>query len=338
MPRHIAFPTAVLSSWIAVLTIGATLSAEQGIDRLPVTVLDVRPPSARVTGDPGRMTIRQAPCRTLPTSNVRRRIVELAVQEWGFFGFPIVDHTAVEDDDADVGWPRRRPRLSPEQSARVASSIAGYWSVTPSGGWILSNQNAIWNGPDSTAARWRYPWSAAFVSWVMCEGGLGGTDQFARAVAHHTYIDQAIRARDRVTERAAYVAHDRGETAVAPGDLVCTARRPAYRSLADRRRQMGQGARTHCDIVVKVDDAGGQVLAIGGNVRGSVSLKVLPVAALSPSSESERPVFAHLRLRAGAVERPFDRSPTLRALNCSPAPAAAATDRRLAPCALSTDD
>lgn len=39
---------------------------------------------------------------------------------------------------------------------------------------------------------------------------------------------------------------------------------------------MGAGARSHCDIVVKVEEPRGRVLAIGGNVRGVVSLKELP--------------------------------------------------------------
>jgi hypothetical protein len=144
----------------------------------------------------------------------------------------------------------------------------------------------------------------------MCESGFGSAAAFQRAVAHHVYIDQAIRARNDSDARAAYVAYDRGEAAVSPGDMLCSSRRPVYRTLAERRRQMGAGARTHCDIVVKVDGPGQRLYAIGGNVRGSVSLKVLPMAA--------RPFFAHLKLRAAslAVEA-FDASPTLRALNCA---------------------
>jgi hypothetical protein len=287
-------------------------------DRLPPSMLDVRPPSARVAGEPGRMVVKPLPCRTATSNDVRRRLIEVAVQEWAFFGFTIVDHTADEDEETTDGMPRRRARLSPELSARVASSIAGYWSVTPSGAWILGNQNAVWNDTEGVAARWRYPWSAAFVSWVMCEAGLGSAEQFARAVAHHTYIDQAIRARAQPAGRAAFVAYDRGEVPVSAGDLVCSARRPAYRSLAERRRQMGHGARTHCDIVVKVDSETGRVLAIGGNVRGSVSLKVFSAASFSAASVSERPIFAHLKLRVGppaSALHAFDRSPTLRALS-----------------------
>ena len=78
------------------------------------------------------------------------------------------------------------------------------------GDWILRRQNIVWNGPNGIAARWRDPWSAAFVSWVMCEGGFGDLNQFHRAIAHHVYIDQAIEA--RVTDtNSAYIAHDVGE-------------------------------------------------------------------------------------------------------------------------------
>ena len=66
----------------------------------------------------------------------------------------------------------------------------------------------------------------------MCEAGLGATDSFQRAIAHHTYIDQAIRARDGRLPRAAYRAYDIGEarsrraTCCVPRGVPCTARSP----------------------------------------------------------------------------------------------------------------
>jgi hypothetical protein len=330
---------------LTVLTVSLSavgVSAETPFARLPATVLDVLPPSARVRGEPGAMTIRPAPCSRVPAADLGRRIVDVAIQEWGFFGFTVVDHTEAEDDEEDDEARRRARRLSPEQAARVAASIAGYWSVTPSGGWILDHQNTLWNGPRGAGERWRYPWSAAFISWVMCESGLSGAVEFQRAVAHHTYIDQAIRARDQPASRAAYAAYERGEAAVSPGDLLCTSRRPVYRTLGDRRRQMGTGARTHCDIVVNVDPEDGRIFAIGGNVRGSVSLKVLPATAVQAprgsanATSSARPVFAHLKLRrAASLANAFETSPTLRALGCH-GPSGPAPGRDVT-CALSRD-
>jgi hypothetical protein len=309
----------------------------RALDRLPANALDVVPPSARVRGAPGAMTLQARPCRVSATGNTRRRIVDIAIQEWGFFGFPLVDRTVVDDvagrpderRDADASpdpllRERRRPRLPPDEAARVASSIAGYWAVTPEGSWIVARQNDAWAGPDGIAARWNAPWSAAFISWVMCEAGLGAATQFQRAIAHHAYIDQAIRARGSNTPQAAFVAYDMGETPVIPGDLLCSSRRPVYRTIGERRRQTGVGARTHCDIVVRIDETRRQILAIGGNVRGTVSLKVLPAqgGAGKPmrvvDPDEERPIFAHLKLRADALEPdPLSTSATAKALGCT---------------------
>lgn len=307
---------------------GSAYGQQAPLDRLPADILDVTPPSARVSGMPGHMTVRPGTCRDLPIDETRERIVDVAIQEWGFFGFKIVDQTiAVEPtrpSDEPRQRPPRRPWLDASESARVADSIAGYWTVTPDGGWILSRQNSIWNGPMGVAARWRDPWSAAFISWVMCEGGLGEPELFQRAIAHHVYIDQAISARDKREPRTAFTAYDIGEQPVEPGDLLCSARRPAYQTIADRRDEAGAGARTHCDIVIKVDAANDRILTIGGNVRGSVSMKLMPAVAKSGSGEAavfesigrgRRGVFAHLKLAARAVgNEAFENSPTLQAL------------------------
>ena len=87
-------------------------------------------------------------------------------------------------------------------------------------------------------------------------------------------------------------------------------------------RQMGEGARTHCDVVVALDDARGRILTIGGNVRGTVSLKIMPAVrdpdvGLRPEGEARR-LFAHLQLRAEPTgPDPLIASPTLRALACA---------------------
>ena len=289
------------------------LAQRRSFDRLPAAVLNIVPPSDWVSGSPGQMRIQRSACGTLPLSGARRRIVDIAVQEWGFFSFSVVD----EGIETPPGR-RRRGRANPEESARVAASIGGYWAVTPEGSWIVDNQNDAWNGPRGIASRWNSPWSAAFISWVMCAGGVGDTRQFQRAVAHHTYIDQAIRARDTGTSETAFVAYDVGEIGIEPGDLLCTARRPGYRNIAERRRQMGEGARSHCDVVVRVDEGREEILAIGGNVRGTVSLKRLP--ATRGGGETLRPArmtFAHLKLKADPIALDaLDDSPTIKALSC----------------------
>ena len=303
-------------------TVSVGLAQGTSFERLPSARLNVTPPSGRVSGAPGSMAIRRTSCDDLPMERVRRRIVDIAVQEWAFFGFRVVDQTTIDSRGRAAPRSRRRWRPSPAEAARTADSIAGYWTVTPQGGWILNAQNAIWNGRSGFTARWRYPWSAAFVSWVMCEAGLGDASRFERAVAHHTYIDQAIQARASDETPAGFAAYDIGAAAIAPGDLLCSARRPAYRSIAERRRQMGAGARTHCDIVVMLEEDRDRILAIGGNVRGTVALKLLPARRVPGkelhSAGGTRPLFAHLKLRTAPIEADaFRRTPTMRAVSCT---------------------
>ena len=312
---------------LAALATAPVVHAQQFyLDRLSTDYSEVLPPSARVDGTPGNMRIMQSACQSLPNTALRQRIVDIAAQEWGFFGFLVLDQTNVTESESRSRRTRYRgPRLNPQESARVAASIAGYWSVTSDGDWILRRQNMVWNGPSGVAARWRDPWSAAFVSWVMCEGGIGELSHFHRSIAHHAYIDQAIEARDDNASQTAFVAYDVGEVPVEPGDLLCTARRSAYRSIAERRERIGDGVRSHCDIVMKIDEENTRILAIGGNVRGAVRLKLLPAVfsqgqgtetSVQAVGRGNRSVFAHLKLRADSTETyPLEHSPTIRAIS-----------------------
>ena len=317
---------------------GSTLAQQPTpLPRFPEAVLGISSPTERVSGTPGNMRITERSCREAPIEETRRRIVNAAAQEWAYFGFGIdeqptgmaIETTAPSQNRA------RRPGMSTTEAMRLADSIAGYWAATPDSDWILQRQNQAWE-TDGAGIRWRDAWSAAFISWVMCESGLGSPQQFKRAIAHHTYIDQAILAAEGKNAAAAFLAYTPGEAAIAPGDLLCRGSRPAYQSIAQRRAQLGVGARTHCDIVVKVDEAAGQIMAIGGNVRGSVRMKVFPAIRdgkqhLRPLYDNGRIHFAHLQLKAPAIEADaLDQSPSMRTVACSApeptlAPALAAT-------------
>lgn len=324
---------------IALAALGSPAHAQERLSRLPPERFDVIPPETRVRGAPGEMSVWQMACRIGPPANARRRIVDIAVQEWGYFGFSVVDAAKIERrllppglivDALNPATPahiaRGYPRLGVSESAEEAAAvIAGYWSATPDGGRILAQQNRAWTGPGRDAVNWLQPWSAAFVSWVMCEAGLGAPEQFRRDASHRLYVDQAIRARDGLEPDAAYVAYDAGEQMIVPGDLLCNGRGSAnYRNLADRRPDMGMFAATHCDIVVKVDEVAMRFLVIGGNINQSVSLTILPAMRdagrkMRPVDEDSvdgaRTVFAHLKLRADPIEpRALENAPTIRTL------------------------
>jgi len=323
----------------ALIAFGLAAPVHAQIARLSRDVFDVIPPSERVAGDAGDMRAIQSGCRVGPTDWARRRIVDVAVQEWAFFGFQTVDARPVEAGRLPDGVvpdalnPRRpAPRQARhmlrfgdwEDRDRVTATVAGYWSATPDGAEVIGDQNREWRRTDRSID-WVQPWSAAFISWVMCEGGLGDMGQFARDISHRVYIDQAIRARDGQAPDAAFMAHDAGEAEIQPGDLLCNARGSAsYRTLADRRRDTGEYAPLHCDIVVRVDPDAGLFHLIGGNVMNSVTLTILPGVRdgehLRPLAEDDlegaRTMFAHLKLRAPAIEpNALDATPTIRAMN-----------------------
>ena len=117
--------------------------------------------------------------------------------------------------------------------------------------------------------------------------------------------------RRRAADRHRFRRRERGPLARGDGGagrLECSARRPAYRSIAEQRRQMGVGARTYCDIVVKLAPSRRRILAIAGNVHGAVILQPLPAAdgphANLPPLPSRRRIFANLKLRAAPIRSP----------------------------------
>ncbi|MEY4642035.1 MAG: hypothetical protein RLZZ227_2029 [Pseudomonadota bacterium] len=295
------------------------------LPRLPASILAVAPPSTRVSGLPGAMQIVERGCTSTPLNReLRRRIVATATQEWAFFGFQVEDQRGTAPIPGQPNQNNNRRRfgaLNPVEVQRVADSVGGYWAAAPGSDWILARQNEAWNSPQGLASRYRDPWSAAFISWVMCESGLGDRDRFERAIAHHSYIDQAIKARDGKLQNAAYLAYDPGEEPINPGDMLCSGLRPMYRSLQQRRDQLGEGARTHCDIVVQVNELQGLVLTIGGNVRSSVRLKIFPAAAEGANQfaplPTARTIFAHLKLQTDPIDaRALEQTPTLLNIDC----------------------
>jgi len=141
----------LITATVLAAFLGPCLVAEQTpSQRLKSEALEVISPSARVRGTPGEMTVQRTGCRTLPAAETRRRIVNIALQEWAFFGFSIVKPG---DEDFDI-FDARYSLLSPEDSARVASSIAGYWAATPQGSEIVAGQNRVLGSTAEPLPHW----------------------------------------------------------------------------------------------------------------------------------------------------------------------------------------
>jgi hypothetical protein len=135
-------------------------------------------------------------------------------------------------------------------------------------------------------------WSAAFVGAVMRDAGLD-KETFAYGAAHVAYISAAVAQSVRdVTGGEGehlYRACDPALTKPRPGDLYCYHRhvegtrnpyvqngsslfRSIFRDFADGAPRI---IRTHCDIVVRNDQAVRRVTVIGGNVHNAVTERVL---------------------------------------------------------------
>ena len=234
-------------------------------------------------------------CPARGAIDVRARMIDLAVAEWAWFGFPTLDATARNETavpragDLDlVDAPlnvaigqravRRAMRLGlMEDDAAVRPTIAGYWAATGSDAALRIQ--ALVNFGDPVAG-WSQPWSAAFVSWLACESGLS-TQQFQRSGRHFDYVRAAVAARDGQNPGHAYIAYDLAEATPTHGDLICAARAGSdFSSLADiRSAGADESTALHCDLVVKTDAARGRLYAIGGNVSHAVTLSAISTNA-----------------------------------------------------------
>ena len=136
----------------------------------------------------------------------------------------------------------------------------------------------------------RYPWSAAFVSYVVRQPGVAAS-AFRFANAHRAYIYDAF------ATSAAEVANEADDrlyracpiatTRPRPGDLICHQREPALADASDEavreriRAELAGGAdarsvrRTHCDVVAHVDAPARKIYTIGGNVNQAVTARKL---------------------------------------------------------------
>lgn len=162
------------------------------------------------------------------------------------------------------------------------------------------------------------PWSAAFVSWLARQAGLGA-GEFVFSEAHADYAGAAwqagmAEAAGRPT-RYAMRACDIARTPPRVGDLVCQSR--GARAGLDTFARIGEVLATrptggaalpmHCDAVVAVDAQG--FAAVGGNVLQSVTQRRLDFAPgtslLDPSYLAEGCAAG----TPGCIDRHLSRQP-----------------------------
>jgi len=133
-----------------------------------------------------------------PVAGFAGRARDMATAEWTFFGQQTYDvhghlnhagHTEGED-----GWYQR---------------VGGYW-LDGTGTRGIDGRDHDW------------PWSAAFISWVMKQAGAG--DRFHYSTQHSVYISQGVRDFLQKRQDAGYWTQRLNEAKPAVGDIVCWGR------------------------------------------------------------------------------------------------------------------
>jgi len=134
------------------------------------------------------------------------------------------------------------------------------------------------------------PWSAAFISYVIKQAGVGD-NAFRFSNAHRAYIYDAFAASAAELKNEAgsrlYRACPLTTTRPRPGDMICQQREPTLVDLSDAaareriREELASGTdtrsirRTHCEVVAHVDAGARKVYTIGGNVNQAVTARKL---------------------------------------------------------------
>ncbi len=196
----------------------------------------------------------------------RDAVVAVALREWRLFGSRV--------DDQAMSPETQQQKLEREQG--LWQRVGEYWWLGLDAGTLESK----WTGKhDEKGAVFPldrdndYPWSAAFVSYVLRIAGAG--PRFPYAADHAHYIDIAKRQTLQSESRWLIKAERPEDYAPRPGDLVCRGRDEAS-NLRYGDLPVGHYFPSHCDIVVDTSTEQ-QIDVVGGNEHDAVTLKHVAV-------------------------------------------------------------
>jgi hypothetical protein len=196
------------------------------------------------------------------------KLLEVAQAEWHFFG----EQTYDANGHVLVGGHK-------EGEEGFYQRIGSYWAEGTNTFGIDGSNHDQW------------PWSAAFISWIMKKAGAG--DRFRYSTQHSVYIYQSIRDHQNGRAEAGFGGWRLNERKPAVGDLICWSRQSGI----DYDHQANGSYFGHTDLIFAVKD--GFVEVIGGNVGDSVTRRPIPLAEqgfLSPINNGEQ-LFALMENR-----------------------------------------
>jgi hypothetical protein len=203
---------------------------------------------------------------TKKTDSFAKHIVDIAIEQWKFFGrqaYDLLGHATT------VGHKEGEPTYY--------QKVGEYWRD----GVDRADLDGLDHG---------WPWSAAFISWVMREGGAG--DKFRYSSQHSVYVSKAIRDHLQGAKAVAYHGVRLNEQKPESGDLVCWTREDGV----DYDNQKKGDYPGHADIVIAVQTK--TIDVIGGNVGNSVTRRILALDSagfLAPTVQRGETLFGLMK-------------------------------------------
>ncbi len=196
----------------------------------------------------------------------RADAIAIAMREWRVFGSPVDDDPPGTRPPPGDNKPERYPGLWQRVGeywweSQDASSVTAYWT-----GKHDANGSVFPVSQDS-----HYPWSAAFISYIMRIAGAG--DRFPYAPAHAVYINAAKAQADAGGGPLVVTAQRPDQYAPQAGDIICLGRGGSRALTYDELPTTSFPG--HCDFVIAADP--GQLTVLGGNVDDSVTEKHIPI-------------------------------------------------------------
>ncbi|MEI6380391.1 MAG: DUF2272 domain-containing protein [Cyanobacteriota bacterium ELA615] len=196
----------------------------------------------------------------------QQKVAENAIQEWINFNS---SNPPVVKSKADVEKLEQNPLEYSKCGIinKYWEAVPGTDSKPPSGDSCKLNtpqvkQKEKWDG---------YPWSAAFISYIMKTSGAG--NKFHYSGRHATYIVDSVK--NKNTKNYPFRGYPIEKEKPEIGDLVCA---PRGKSGNLKYSEILKKADfpSHCDIVVAKND-NKNIEVIGGNVGDAVSKTIVPL-------------------------------------------------------------
>ncbi|EMP5044331.1 DUF2272 domain-containing protein [Citrobacter freundii] len=247
---------------------GILVGPSPEISRHPITTLPTEQPVVPFLDEMANGN-EAVPLMPASAAGFTANAASIAIDEWRFFGEqrynPSGDIIHSGRKEGEDGWWQR---------------VGLYWAKI--GRNDLDGRDHDW------------PWSAAFISWVMREAGAG--DRFSYSASHATYISKSIRDRNQGNANALYWGYRLNERKPQVGDLVCWDRDPD--KVVDYDHQHLGNYSSHTDLVVSVSTD--QIEIIGGNVGNSVTRRPLMLTAegyLAAGAQGGETLFAIMGCR-----------------------------------------